>query len=146
VQARLRSITVPFVVAGLLVLLAPSPAAAADTCVFWQQGDYVHISKTSPEYAAQGHGWWLNGDCPATQADVTVQLEIYKSGTWYRVGTVGKKRVYQGGGSGNRATGHAGCWSTATYKWRSVIDVDLVGVVDSADKEVTPAVSVDCYR
>lgn len=84
--------------------------AALFFCSFTQNGDWVHISSTPPT-AASGHGWWVNGDCNATLADVTVQLQIYKNGGWKNVGAVGKKRVYSGGGSANRAAARVPCYS-----------------------------------
>jgi hypothetical protein len=59
---------------------------------------------------------------------------------------VGKQRVRSGGGAGNRATGRAGCTSSASTGWRSVIDVDLVGLIDDPRKLTTPAVNVACRR
>jgi len=55
-------------------------------CIFETEGDRVHISDTPPD-AASGHGWWNNFNCPATFADVTVQLQIFLQGSWFDVGT-----------------------------------------------------------
>lgn len=118
--------------------------AADDVCFFYTRGDYVHPSGGD----ASGHGWWDNIDCPTSLAVVTVQLEEYYSdGVWRKKGTVGKATVRSGGGSGNRATGRGACnGGTAKTGWRSVVDVDLVGISDSPDKLTTPAQNIACRR
>lgn len=45
--------------------------APSQVCVFYTRGDYVHVSWPD----ASGHGWWVNGNCPATWAVVTVTLQ-----------------------------------------------------------------------
>ena len=120
-------------------------AAPLGVCIFYTKGDYVH--KSSSAFEASGHGWWVNGNCSATWAVVTVQLQqFYSDGTWRNVGTVGKQTVRSGGGAGNRATGRAGCNSSSLTGWRSVIDVDLVGLADDPNKLVTPAQNIYCRR
>lgn len=122
-----------------------SPTAQA-VCTFTMNGDYVHVSSSAPREAS-GHGWWVNGNCRATLADVTVQLQQYYSdGSWRSTGTVGRARVRSGGGAGNRATGRAGCNSTSLTGWRSVIDVDVVGIVDDPNKAVTSGRNISCRR
>jgi hypothetical protein len=117
----------------------------ADRCVFSTRGDYVHVSSSA--FEASGHGWWVNGDCPASRARVTVQLqEYYSDGRWRNKGTVGRKTVRSGGGAGNRATGRAHCNNHHAAGWRSVIDVDLVGRPDDSRKLVTPARNIGCTR
>lgn len=117
----------------------------ADVCVFATKGDDVHIS--SAAFEASVHGWWINGDCPTTTAVVTVRLqEYYSDGRWRNQGTVGRGTVRSGGGAGNRATGRAGCNSTSPAGWRSVIDVDLVGVTDDARTLPTPGRNIGCTR
>lgn len=124
---------------------AVTPSAAEDVCFFETAGDYVHVSSSA--FEASGHGWWVNGDCETATAVVTVQLEEYYSdGSWRKVGTVGKKTVRSGGGSSDRSTGRAGCTGSATVSWRSVIDVDLVGLADDPDKLTTPVRDLSCSR
>lgn len=121
-------------------------SAAAAICVFSMFGDYVHVSSSAPPQAS-GHGWWVNGNCRATLADVTVQLQQYYSdGRWRNSGTVGRARVRSGGGAGNRATGRAGCNSRSVTGWRSVVDVDVVGIVDSPNKLTTSGRNISCRR
>jgi hypothetical protein len=116
-----------------------------EVCTFTTKGDYVHVSSSA--FEASGHGWWVNGDCPASMAVVTVQLqEYYSDGRWRNKGTVGRKTVRSGGGAGNRATGRAGCNNNGLAGWRSVVDVDLVGVADDPRKLTTPARNIGCTR
>jgi hypothetical protein len=108
------------------------------------EGDYVHISSTLPP-AASGHGWWINRDCNATHAVVTVQLQQYYSdGSWRNIGTAGSATVRSGGGAGNRATGRVDCLSNVQTSWRSVIDVDVIGVADTTDRYITPFNTISC--
>lgn len=118
-------------------------------CSFNQAGDYVHVSTWNDvpgtQITASGHGWWENVNCEATKANVTVQLQAYVGGKWVNKGLPGyKAAVYSGGGSSNRAAAQCGCSSTAKTKWRSVVDVDLVGQDDSPDKLTTPEVTIAC--
>ncbi len=114
-------------------------------CVFQTRGDYVHVSSSA--FEASGHGWWVNGNCSARLAVVTVQLQQYYSdGRWRNIGSVGRKTVASGGGAGNRATGRAGCNNSSLTGWRSVIDVDLVGQADDPRKLTTPARNIRCRR
>lgn len=91
-----------------------------------------------------GHGWRVNESSDATQADVTVQLQVLNGGVWYNVGPVGSKRVYAGGGSANRAATQFACTNNLNVNWRSEIDVDLVGYPDSAEKGYSPSVVLQC--
>jgi hypothetical protein len=114
------------------------------TCFFYTDGDPVHYSATPGDVS--GHGWWINEDCPAgTKAKVTVKLqEWYDDGTWHTKNT-GSKTVYAGGGSANRATARATCaQSVGDYYWRTVVDVDLVGITDSANVYITPYQPLTC--
>jgi hypothetical protein len=110
---------------------------------FTTEGDYVHISSTPPR-AAQAHGWWTRGTTTATLAVVTVQLQVKRNGVWSNVGTAAKSTVKPGGGAGNRTTARVECGTWSSYEWRSVVDVDLVGQVDTPDKKTTTARTLDC--
>jgi hypothetical protein len=118
----------------------------AGLCYFRAKGDYVHLSSSAS--VASGHGWWVNGNCNARFAVVTVQLqEYYSDGRWRNVGTVGRATVTSGGGRGNRATGRAGCNNNSGLaSWRSVIDVDVIGVIDDPSKLTTPFRNIRCHR
>lgn len=112
-------------------------------CSFFTRGDNVHVSSSA--FEASGHGWWINGNCNSTSAVVTVQLQQYYSdGSWRNTGTVGRATVRSGGGSGNRATGRAACYSSSATGWRSVIDVNVVGILDDPRKLTTPSQNILC--
>ena len=123
---------------------AQRPSTSQALCSFLTRGDYVHKSGSE----ASGHGWWQNINCRATLADVTVQLqEYYSDGIWRNKGSAGKARVRSSpGGRGNRATGRAACANSSRTGWRSIVDVDLVGVADSAEKLATPGQNIYCRR
>ncbi|GLX41649.1 hypothetical protein [Streptomyces lavendulae] len=124
-------------------LVLQGTGGAAEVCVFETRGDYVHVSSSA--FEASGHGWWVNGNCPTTTAVVTVQLqEYYSDGVWRNVGSKGKSTVRSGGGSQGRATGRGPCKSSAVTSWRSVVDVDLVGLSDSPEKLVTAGRDLAC--
>lgn len=106
----------------------------AGSCSYDTRGDWPHRSGTD----VSAHGWWvfLSGSCPA-QADVTVDLQQYWCDNWgcrWITRARGSKRVYAGGGSANRANARKYCDSSEYTGWRNVVDVDLVGVNDPADK------------
>lgn len=123
----------------------PGEFSTAAVCSATTRGDNVHRSSTG--FAASGHGWWVNVNCSATQADVTVQLQQYYSdGVWRNRGSAGAERVYSGGGSGNRANARAVCADSRTTGWRSVVDVDLVGLIDDSSVLITPSVNISCRR
>lgn len=132
---------------GSLELLGSSEdgtdVGTSAVCLFYTRGDYVHISSSA--FEASGHGWWDNVNCNTTTATVTVQLQQYYSdGSWRNVGTVGSATVRSGGGAGNRATGRAACTSSSTTGWRSVIDVNLVGIIDDPGKLTTASRNIAC--
>jgi hypothetical protein len=116
------------------------PESRGALCRFRMEGDYVHISIGD----ASGHGWWVNIDCDATQAIVTIQLQQYINGSWEDAGSPGQKTVYSGGGSANRAVARAFCNNSAATQWRSEIDVDVIGILDTPGKYYTPTRSLYC--
>lgn len=106
-------------------------------------GDYVHISSTPPR-SASAHGWWTYPTKTELVADVAVQLQIKRGGTWVDVGRAGVERVRPGGGSANRSNARVACLSTTDAEGRSVVDVDVVGRWDNPGKLVTPARLLSC--
>jgi hypothetical protein len=134
-------------VVGSALIALPGSAGAASLSgeekLFYTGGDYVHISSTPPR-SASGHGWWVREQSDALEAVVTVQLQINRGGYWVDVGEPGKERVKPGGGSANRASARAVCLTFDTNAWRSVIDTDLVGYLDSPDKLITPVRTLPC--
>ncbi len=133
----------PYSTSGKVGLKSTGDRTASSVCFFTTNGDYVHRSGSD----ASGHGWWVNGNCRATFAVVTVQLqEYYSDGSWRNKGAPGRRTVRSGGGRGNRATGRAGCNNSSVTGWRSVIDVDVVGVADDPRKLTTPGRNISCRR
>jgi hypothetical protein len=112
--------------------------------VFQTLGDNVHISSTPPK-TASAHGGWRKISGSGTKAKVTVwlQMKSSKHGKWHTVAK-GQKTVKSGGGSGRRATARKVCHSSQTHLWRSVVDVDLIGIPDSPEKLYTKTVSKHC--
>lgn len=160
VVALLAASPAPAVAASTAPVPAPAPVSAASdgslsmdstgssealaaVCVFTTRGDYVHVSSSA--FEASGHGWWVNGNCNTSTAIVTVQLqEYYSDGSWRNKGVVGRSTVRSGGGAGNRATGRAACSNSSLTGWRSVVDVDLVGLADDPGKLTTPGRDIGC--
>lgn len=70
--------------------------------------------------------------------------QYYSDGSWRNAGTVGRATVRSGGGSGYRATGRAACYSNSQTGWRSLVDVNVVGIIDDPGKLTTPSVNVFC--
>lgn len=127
-----------------------SDEAAAQDCTFFSHGDYLHISTSSGPRAASGHGWWTEGTCPPTwRADVWIQLQVRRgdTGEWVDVGDRGEASALPpGSGRGNRVTGRVECQGTANIEWRSIVDVDIVGVPDSSERLNTPARTLSCWH
>jgi hypothetical protein len=80
--------------------------------------------------AAYGWGGWQNISCPTSRAVVTVTLQEYTSGAWRTVVAAAPTLP-----SGYGVTVGASCFSSAYTYWRTIVDVDLVGVSDPADKQ-----------
>ena len=103
--------------------------------------DDIHLTNRGTEVSV--HGWWvaLNDNCPA-KADVWVELQAWRCETkwfgricnWYRLDKSKPKRVFSGGGSANRVNARHGCQSSQWVTFRAVVDVDIPGEVDSADR------------
>lgn len=142
----------------ILSLSYPSLAAArstspsrvtsslASTCDFTPRGDYVHWSRTQPGYL-HAHGSWVNGNCGATYALVTVRIQVYSSGAW-RTRAERDKPVKSGGGSGNRTTASYGCgiYPLKARLWRSIVVVDpyVMGQEDPHKRYITPTRKLVC--
>ena len=106
-------------------------------------GDRVHISSSLPP-TASAHGWWTYSEPTSLKAIVTIQLQINRGGTWTNVGTTGSKTVYAGGGSANRANARMVCLTLESNEWRSVIDVDILGKIDTPEKLITQVRRLSC--
>jgi hypothetical protein len=146
------------VLAAAAIFMVPSTATAAtndsssDNGVssaygpgaFITNGDNVHVSSTPPP-TASGHGWWVKVSGPGTTAKVTVWLQSNWAGSGWVTRATGVKTVKSGGGSANRATARWQCRNlVAKVQWRSVIDVDLIGVADSPERAVTATRTLYC--
>ena len=122
-------------------------------CNYETKGDYPHLSSTG--FAASAHGWWVDkspGECPE-EAVVTVTLQAWmctyfgtdgKSCSWNTLGSPVKKRIRAGGGAGRRTTARHDCASSRTVSYRSIIDVNLVGIWDGPRKLYMHK-NVDCF-
>jgi hypothetical protein len=121
----------------------PSGATAltASCSSFETHGDNVHYSGSE----VSGHGWWINRGCPTSTAVVTVRLEaFYSDGIWRTVNTA-QSAVLSGGGAGRRTTARAQCRSAGgLFSFRTIVDVDLVGVNDPSGVGITPVQNLLC--
>ena len=108
--------------------------------VFQAKGDYVHVTRGQ----ASGHGWWLKGTTKATKAKVTVQLQYKpkKNSSWHNRGKAGVKTIKPG--TSKRANARMTCRSSGNKQWRSWVDVDLIGYLDTPNKLYTPARTIKC--
>jgi hypothetical protein len=103
----------------------------------------VHYSSTPPP-TISAHGWWIDKNSGGSKAKVTVEMQIQeKDGDWRTMAT-GSKTVKQGGGSSRRANARKTCVGTKKTKWRSRVDVDIIGVADSPNKLETPSKIFNC--
>jgi hypothetical protein len=151
---RMRPLVLSAAVVALVIggSLAPAWAAVADPAAlrapadvgtYLTNGDHVHISGTKPA-TASAHGWWLKVSGSGTKARVTVWLQVKDAhGRWHSVAK-GAKVVKSGGGSSRRANVRKRCEGTRRETWRSLIDVDIIGVGDSPEKVATRAVQLRC--
>ena len=113
--------------------------------LFRTMGDHVHIS-SSPPRTASAHGWWVKIGGSGSRAKVTIWLQAkdWRDGKWK---TVAKdvETVRQGGGSVARANARFTCRGiVARVEWRSVVDVDLIGVLDDDRRLTTPTKTLYC--
>ncbi|WP_229820774.1 MULTISPECIES: hypothetical protein [Streptomyces] len=121
-----------------------TPATAAPSAgAFISNGDRVHVSSTPPR-TASAHAWWIKVSGPGTKAKVTIWLQTKtKNGKWRSVAK-GSKTVKPGGGSSRRANARKTCANAQKTQWRTMIDVDIIGVNDTPEKAYTAAVTVKC--
>ena len=124
-------------------------AAKAPIGVFATGGDRVHISsekQSNGRNIASAHGWWLKGTTKASLADVTVQIQYKPKGSnsWRTVETKKQRIKAKSGSNKSRVTAREACSSHSPRQWRSVVDVDLVGYIDSPEKLYTQTVTLKC--
>lgn len=108
--------------------------------VFQTKGDDVHVTRGQ----ASGHGWWLKGTTNAAKAKVTVQLQYKprKNSSWQNRGRAGVRTIKSGGSK--RANARMTCRSRGNKQWRSWVDVDLIGYLDTPNKLYTRAKTIKC--
>lgn len=119
------------------------PLPVAGDCDFETRSDYPHRSNNPPG-SASVHGWWNATtiyDCPE-EADVWVSISalwcIYSSRPrcFYRTLDINEDRVEARNLGGARVNARHPCTSsTSWYRYRSIVDVDLVGEIDGSDTE-----------
>ncbi|MEC4018237.1 hypothetical protein [Streptomyces sp. H27-D2] len=161
-RIRVRRFTVVSAVAAGLMMVFPSPTAAADPTApgatqqtsdvgtFATVGDYVHISRATDGQDASAHGWWQAKSGPAlkpgAKAKVTVWLQAQDThGKWKEVAKR-SKTVLSGGGTrrSHRATARKACQGPRETSWRSIIDVDFLGGADSPRRLTTSGRKLKC--
>jgi hypothetical protein len=91
-----------------------------------------------------GHGGWIKISGPRTYSKVTVWLQTYHSGSGWITRATGSKKVKPGTGSSRRAHARFTCRGNASNKWRSAVDVDIIGVADTPEKAITPTQKLAC--
>lgn len=126
---------------------AGTDASVAALCQFTNAVDSLHLSKTQTTWGTISvHGWWRNGNCPATKAVVTTQLQKKNNlGLWFDIGSKGVKTVYSSdGGSANRSNSRYDCVAYENNQYRAWVDVDVVGVDDLPGRIYTPAFTFNC--
>ncbi|MET7622670.1 hypothetical protein [Streptomyces sp. NPDC005408] len=110
---------------------------------FVTKGDYAHFSHTVRN-TVNAHGWWKKIDGPATQAKITIWLQV-KSGSGWKNLNKGVKTVPPGGGSNKRAVANWKCTNLiAKNDFRTVVDADIVGYPDGDSKLVTKTQTLYC--
>ncbi|MEW1750204.1 hypothetical protein [Streptomyces angustmyceticus] len=119
------------------------PATASGAGVFITNGDRVHISSTPPR-TASAHAWWTHVSGPGTKAKVTIWLQMKSGRTWHSVAKNAKNLKSGNGGSARRVVARKKCANSSRHQWRTMIDVDLIGVADSPEKAYTKPVTVKC--
>jgi hypothetical protein len=105
-------------------------------CSFQTRGNVFDMSRGS----VSGDGWWDNQSCDTDRAVVTVRLQYLRDGRWTNVGYRGRNNVR----AGDRVGAGAGCASSQENAFRTVVDVDLVGIIDSRTKLYTPVRYFGC--
>lgn len=111
--------------------------------------DNLHISSSLPTTLSV-HAWWVNTNCSTTKAIVTVGIQKRNAaGLWFNADrpttNPGKKTVFSGGGSANRANARYECFSVGQLNtYRTWVDVDLVGIADTPGRSYSGTYSMWC--
>lgn len=124
-------------------------SSQAAICVAENRVDYPHWSTSTPiKYTRiQAHGNWDRGNCNATYADVTTQIDRKNPiGLFQAVGVQGKARLkyntkgLTSGGAGRVTAGYP-CNGTNAAPFRAWTSIDMVGLADTQTRLYTPATS-----
>ncbi|MFI7244315.1 hypothetical protein [Streptomyces qinglanensis] len=114
------------------------PDAEARINLFTTHGDNAHVTRGEVSV----HGWWTKQSGPATKAKVTVWLQAHKGSKWKTV-KKGVRTVKPG--TSKRANARKKCKNTTTkVKFRTKVDVDIIGYPDSPRKLYTKGVKRRC--
>lgn len=107
--------------------------------------DYPHFSTSNPSTAraVQAHGGWNRGDCNATRADVTTQLDRRNPiGLLQAVGRQGRgvlpSQADFGLPSSNRVTARYECNGTNAAGFRAWTSFDMIGLADTQTRTHSP--------
>ena len=132
--------------------MAGSLTSTAGDCTYRTRSDDIHYSGSQLSV----HGWWetvSSTGCPS-KADVNVQLQGlmcqsyvgFEVCWWETVQPDGEEdaNLWPGGGRGKRVTGRSDCASNTGTGFRSVVDVDLVGIWDPSQKLVSAGEEFQC--
>jgi hypothetical protein len=115
--------------AGQVSIMAP--------CTPETRYDFPHMSSTG--WAVSAHGSWNHGNCSihANTAMVRVTLQEYwTDGTW-RTYHNPVRELYAWNSGGGRTTARVDCMTSSQTSWRSIVDVDVVGVSDTGDIKIS---------
>ncbi|UYG17725.1 hypothetical protein BRM3_04705 [Brachybacterium huguangmaarense] len=113
----------------------------------------VHLYVSHAEYPhksgayVSGHGFWSTTDAKlkSKKAHVKTWLQMRNSsGKWVTIIQGTTVDVYPGSGKGKRGVAKIACKSTGSRYWRTITDVDIDGMVDTADKAYSKEVSLPC--
>lgn len=128
------------------VVVPEQAAASLRPCNFLQKVDNLHFSGTPGiNGALSAHGVWINEDCKATTATLTMSMQKKVGGRWVDVGTNKEnKKAYSGGGSSNRASARYDCTGKTKNTFRVWLDVDLNGQVDAPNRIYSVEGSYNC--
>lgn len=123
-----------------------SAAGVQAICQAYGIVDYAHISTSNPSgpTAVQSHGGWNKGNCSATKADVTTQIDRKNPiGLFQAVGTQGRgilnSQADFGLPSSNRVTARYPCNGHAAAPFRSWTSFDMIGIADTHTPTYSPA-------
>jgi hypothetical protein len=113
---------------------------------FQHQGDYVHTSANNVD--ASAHGWWTTNDqyLLGKTGTVTVELQYLGADGQWRTVVTGPPRSIPPNQTAKRANARIPCRTTTPLgDWRSVVDVDIDGVIDDSNVLITAVRPLPCH-